>query len=132
MRVRLIKDFTFEAAHLLPRAPEGHKCRRLHGHSFRLEIAVEGEVDPETGWFLDYGVIASKVEPIRALLDHHYLNEVPGLENATSENLARWMRLARSQRNFRARRFLRLRAARRNALANHRAAAARQLAQRCT
>ena len=91
MRVRLIKDFTFEAAHLLPRAPEGHKCRRLHGHSFRLEIAVEGEVDPETGWFLDYGVIASKVEPIRALLDHHYLNEVPGLENATSENLARWI-----------------------------------------
>lgn len=91
MRVRLTKDFTFEAAHLLPKAPEGHKCRRLHGHSFRIEITVEGEVDPETGWFLDYGKIAAAVDPIRAKLDHYYLNEVPGLPNATSENLARWI-----------------------------------------
>lgn len=91
MRVRLTRAFTFEAAHDLPRAPEGHKCRRLHGHSFRVEVTVEGEVDPETGWFLDYGVIASSVEPIRKRLDHYYLNEIEGLENATSENLARWI-----------------------------------------
>ena len=91
MRVRLTKDFTFEAAHLLPKAPEGHKCRRLHGHSFRVEITVEGDVDPETGWFLDYGVIGGLVDPIRAQLDHYYLNEVKGLANATSENLARWI-----------------------------------------
>jgi 6-pyruvoyltetrahydropterin/6-carboxytetrahydropterin synthase len=91
MRVRLTRDFAFEAAHLLPKAPEGHKCRRLHGHSFRVEVTVEGEVDPETGWFLDYGVMAAAVEPVRAKLDHYYLNEVPGLENATSENLARWI-----------------------------------------
>jgi 6-pyruvoyltetrahydropterin/6-carboxytetrahydropterin synthase len=91
VRVRLTRDFTFEAAHLLPKAPEGHKCRRLHGHSFRVEIAVEGEVDPETGWFIDYGVIAGLVDPIKVQLDHYYLNEVPGLTNATSENLARWI-----------------------------------------
>ncbi|TMQ61409.1 MAG: 6-carboxytetrahydropterin synthase QueD [Candidatus Eisenbacteria bacterium] len=91
MRVRLTRDFTFEAAHLLPKAPEGHKCRRLHGHSFRVEVTVEGEADPETGWFLDYAVIRDSIEPIRALLDHYYLNEVPGLANATSENLAHWI-----------------------------------------
>src|SRR6185295_14311911 len=81
MRVKLTRDFTFEAAHLLPKAPEGHKCRRLHGHSFRVEIMVEGEVDPKTGWFLDYGEITALVDPIRMKLDHYYLNEVPGLEN---------------------------------------------------
>ena len=91
MRVRLTRDFTFEAAHLLPKAPEGHKCRRLHGHSFRVEVCVEGEVDPATGWLLDYGEIRRLVEPLRAQLDHYYLNEVKGLENATSENLAWWI-----------------------------------------
>lgn len=91
MKVRLTRGFTFEAAHRLPRAPEGHKCRRLHGHSFRVEITVEGAVDPETGWFLDYGVMKEAVEPIRRELDHYYLNEIAGLENPTSENLARWI-----------------------------------------
>jgi 6-pyruvoyltetrahydropterin/6-carboxytetrahydropterin synthase len=91
MRVKLTRDFTFEAAHLLPKAPEGHKCRRLHGHSFRVEIMVEGEVDPKTGWFLDYGEITAAIEPIRVRLDHYYLNEISGLENATSEHLARWI-----------------------------------------
>jgi 6-pyruvoyltetrahydropterin/6-carboxytetrahydropterin synthase len=91
MRVRLSRDFRFEAAHLLPNAPEGHKCRRLHGHSYRVEVAVEGEVEPETGWLIDYGVIAQLVDPIRASLDHFYLNEIAGLENATSEILAKWI-----------------------------------------
>lgn len=91
MKVSLTRDFTFEAAHLLPNAPEGHKCRRLHGHSFRVEVVVEGEVDPRTGWFLDYGVIRDAVEPLRKQLDHYYLNEIAGLENPTSENLAAWL-----------------------------------------
>ena len=91
MRVRLSRDFTFESAHVLPKAPEGHKCRRLHGHSFQAEVVVEGEVDPETGWFLDFGVIHAQIEPLRAKLDHSYLNEIPGLENPTSEHLARWI-----------------------------------------
>lgn len=91
MKVRLVREFTFEAAHLLPNAPEGHRCRRLHGHSYRVEIAVEGDVDPATGWFLDYGVIRGQVEPLRQRLDHYYLNEIAGLDNPTSENLARWL-----------------------------------------
>ena len=91
MRVRLTRDFTFEAAHLLPKAPAGHKCLRLHGHSFRVEVQVEGEVDPETGWLLDYGDIKDAIEPIRLQLDHYYLNEIRGLENATSENLCGWI-----------------------------------------
>ena len=91
MRVRLTRDFTFEAAHLLPRAPEGHKCRRLHGHSFRVEVVVEGEVDPISGWLVDYGEIKDVVEPIRLRLDHYYLNEIAGLDNPTSENLSAWI-----------------------------------------
>jgi 6-pyruvoyltetrahydropterin/6-carboxytetrahydropterin synthase len=91
MKIRLVREFGFEAAHHLPQAPQGHKCRRLHGHSFRVEIAVEGEVDPVTGWFLDYGVIREKVEPIRLELDHYCLNDVAGLENPTSEHVARWI-----------------------------------------
>ncbi len=91
MRVALSRDFRFEAAHLLPAAPEGHKCRRLHGHSYLVEITVEGEVDPATGWFLDYGLLRDLVEPLRQQLDHRYLNEIAGLENPTSELLARWL-----------------------------------------
>lgn len=91
MKVRLTREFTFEAAHHLPRAPEGHKCRRLHGHSFRVEVTVEGDVDPATGWFLDYGVIRDAVDPVRSKLDHYCLNDIEGLSNPTSEELCRWI-----------------------------------------
>jgi 6-pyruvoyltetrahydropterin/6-carboxytetrahydropterin synthase len=91
MHVRLVHEFRFEAAHRLPRVPEGHKCARLHGHSFKVELAVSGAVDPRTGWFVDYGEILKLWEPLYAVLDHHYLNEVPGLENPTSEILAKWI-----------------------------------------
>jgi 6-pyruvoyltetrahydropterin/6-carboxytetrahydropterin synthase len=91
MRVELRRKYRFSAAHHLPRAPEGHKCRRLHGHSYEVEVAVRGTVDPETGWLLDYGAIDEQVGPIIAELDHTTLNEVPGLENATSEILCAWL-----------------------------------------
>jgi 6-pyruvoyltetrahydropterin/6-carboxytetrahydropterin synthase len=91
VNVRLVRSVNFEAAHRLPRVPEGHKCARLHGHSFRLEIAVVGPVDPVTGWFVDYAVIDDAWAPLHEQLDHRYLNEVVGLENPTSENLARWV-----------------------------------------
>lgn len=91
MKVRLTKTFRFEAAHDLPTFPEGHKCRRLHGHSFRFDVAVEGEVDEAMGYLIDYGELKRVVNPIVTLLDHHYLNEIPGLENSTSENLSRWL-----------------------------------------
>lgn len=89
--VELIKEFRFEAAHRLPMVPEGHKCARLHGHSFRFEIHVRGPVDPRSGWLIDYGEISEAVRPVRKELDHQYLNEIPGLENPTSEVLAAWI-----------------------------------------
>lgn len=88
--MEIYREFTFEAAHRLPRVPEGHKCGRLHGHSYRLEVHVQGDVDPGTGWLMDFADIKAAVAPVVAELDHRYLNELPGLENPTSENLARW------------------------------------------
>lgn len=91
MRIRLAKSFSFEAAHFLPSFPEGHKCRRMHGHSFRVEVVVEGDLDRAKGYLVDYGDIARAVEPLHAALDHRVLNEVPGLANPTSEMVAVWI-----------------------------------------
>jgi 6-pyruvoyltetrahydropterin/6-carboxytetrahydropterin synthase len=91
MQVRLVHEFRFEAAHRLPHVPDGHKCARLHGHSFRVELAIEGPVNPATGWFMDFGDLYRLWQPIHDTLDHHYLNEVPGLENPTSEILSRFI-----------------------------------------
>jgi len=91
MFVRLSKSFHFEAAHDLPTFPDGHKCRRLHGHSFRFDVIVEGEVDPAKDYLIDYGDIRKAGEPIVRQLDHYYLNEVEGLSNPTSEVLAKWI-----------------------------------------
>ncbi|HGS8136264.1 TPA: 6-carboxytetrahydropterin synthase QueD [Pseudomonas aeruginosa] len=89
--MELFKEFTFESAHRLPHVPEGHKCGRLHGHSFRVAIHIEGEVDPHTGWIRDFAEIKAIFKPIYEQLDHNYLNDIPGLENPTSENLCRWI-----------------------------------------
>ena len=88
--VELVKEFRFEAAHYLPNLPDGHKCRRMHGHSFCGEIAVRGPVDPVTGWLIDFGDLKRAVDPIVERLDHDLLNEIEGLENPTSELLAIW------------------------------------------
>jgi len=90
-RVQLVRGFTFEAAHRLPHVPEGHKCARLHGHSYRIELTCAGEVDPHTGWLVDFSEIKRAFEPVRVALDHHYLNDLEGLENPTAENLACWI-----------------------------------------
>ena len=89
--MELRKTFQFEAAHLLPHLPEAHKCRRLHGHSFTAEIVVEGDCDSKLGWVLDYADITAAFKPIWEQLDHRYLNDVDGLENPTSENIAVWI-----------------------------------------
>ncbi len=91
MRVRLTKTFGFEAAHFLPTFPQGHKCRRMHGHSFRVDVVVEGEVDPAKGYLINYGDLKKVAEPVLTQLDHYCLNEIEGLENPTSENLAKWL-----------------------------------------
>jgi 6-pyruvoyltetrahydropterin/6-carboxytetrahydropterin synthase len=89
--MEIFREFTFEAAHRLPHVPDGHKCARLHGHSYRVEVHIRGEVGADTGWVMDFGDLAMAFQPLREQLDHHYLNEVPGLENPTSEILARWI-----------------------------------------
>jgi len=89
--VDIFRIFTIEAAHRLPNVPVGHKCARLHGHSFRIELHVSGEVDAHTGWVMDFAELKQLFQPIYDQLDHHYLNDIPGLENPTSENLARWI-----------------------------------------
>ncbi len=90
-QVDLTKEFTFEAAHRLPQAPPGHQCARLHGHSFRVRVTVRGPVPPDTGWLMDFADIQRAFAPLREQLDHQYLNEIPGLENPSSENIARWI-----------------------------------------
>lgn len=89
--MEIYKAFTIEAAHRLPNLPESHKCYRLHGHSFKIEVHVTGEVDQKTGWIMDFADISAAFKPLFERLDHHYLNEIEGLENPTSENLARWI-----------------------------------------
>ncbi len=89
--IQLTKEFAFEAAHHLPAVPNGHKCRRLHGHSYKIVVTVTGPMDEKLGWILDLGEISTAFKPLMDQLDHRYLNEVPGLENPTSENLALWI-----------------------------------------
>jgi 6-pyruvoyltetrahydropterin/6-carboxytetrahydropterin synthase len=89
--MEIYKEFTFEAAHLLPNVPPGHKCGRLHGHSFRVEVHVAGPLDATLGWVMDYADIKALVRPVIKRLDHYYLNDIPGLENPTSEVIARWL-----------------------------------------
>ena len=89
--MEIFREFNFEAAHRLPNAPPGHKCLRLHGHSFRCEVHVLGPVDPHYGWVLDFGELKAAVAPVLDQLDHQYLNDIAGLENPTSESLARWI-----------------------------------------
>ncbi|SOD63571.1 6-pyruvoyltetrahydropterin/6-carboxytetrahydropterin synthase [Streptomyces zhaozhouensis] len=89
--MEIFREFTFEAAHRLPNVPEGHKCARLHGHSYKVIVHVEAPVDPESGWVMDFGDLKKGFKPLEAQLDHYYLNDIEGLENPTSEVLARWI-----------------------------------------
>lgn len=87
----IYKIFTFEAAHHLPNVPEGHKCKRLHGHSFEVTLTVTGPVDDTSGWVIDFADVKAAFKPTLDRLDHYYLNDIKGLENPTSENIARWI-----------------------------------------
>lgn len=91
MRVRLAKTFGFEAAHWLPSFPAGHKCRRMHGHSFKVDVVVEGEIPKGQHHLIDFGEIRQAIQPVEDELDHRCLNEIAGLENPTSEVLAKWL-----------------------------------------
>jgi 6-pyruvoyltetrahydropterin/6-carboxytetrahydropterin synthase len=89
--MEIYKEFSFEAAHLLPNVPAGHKCGRLHGHSFFVKLYVSGPVNSETGWIMDFSEIKQAFKPVYDQLDHYYLNDIDGLDNPTSENLAIWI-----------------------------------------
>lgn len=91
MIMEIYKEFSFEAAHLLPKVPAGHKCGRLHGHSFYVKIYVRDILNTNTGWIMDFADLKTAFKPIYDRLDHYYLNDIPGLENPTSENLAVWI-----------------------------------------
>jgi len=91
MNVRLVREFRFEAAHRLNNVPDGHRCGKLHGHSYQLEITLEGPIDLQSGWLIDFGEIDAVWRPIYDQLDHSLLNELPGLENTTCELLTKWL-----------------------------------------
>ncbi len=91
MRARLTKDFRFEAAQTLPNLPGDHKCKRMHGHSFKLEITIEGEINPAIGWIYDHAEITGAMKPLMEQFDHGYLNDIEGLENPTIELMAAWL-----------------------------------------
>jgi 6-pyruvoyltetrahydropterin/6-carboxytetrahydropterin synthase len=88
--MKLYKEFTFEAAHKLPLVSKDHKCFQLHGHSFKARIYVQGPVN-EMGWVMDFAELKKICKPWIEVLDHSYLNEIEGLENPTSENIAVWL-----------------------------------------
>jgi 6-pyruvoyltetrahydropterin/6-carboxytetrahydropterin synthase len=89
--MEIFKQFSIEAAHWLPNVPPGHKCARMHGHSFQIQVHVSGPVDPKLGWVMDFAEIKAAFALVEGEIDHRCLNEVEGLENPTSENLARWL-----------------------------------------
>ncbi|MBN1653878.1 MAG: 6-carboxytetrahydropterin synthase QueD [Deltaproteobacteria bacterium] len=91
MRTEISKTYRIEAAHRLPRVAQEHKCYRLHGHSFQITLRIQGDIDPKFDWIVDFGEIDQAWKPIHDAIDHRYLNEIPGLENPTSEILAEWI-----------------------------------------
>ena len=89
--MRIYKEFTFEAAHFLPSAPEGHPNARIHGHSFRVRITVDGEPDSETGLLIHFDDLKTALDDLRGTLDHNFLNNIEGLENPTLELISKWL-----------------------------------------
>ncbi|MDQ0392679.1 6-carboxytetrahydropterin synthase QueD [Labrys monachus] len=89
--MKITQAFTFEAAHRLPNVPPTHRCSRMHGHSYRVELCLQGPVDPHTGFVVDFFDVEAAFGPLLARLDHHCLNEIEGLANPTAENIAVWI-----------------------------------------
>lgn len=90
-KVEIFKEFTVDSAHSLPHVPEDHKCRRVHGHTYHIRVVLEAPLHPTLGWVADFADIKKAFEPVKEALDHHYLNDIPGLENPTAEHIAIWV-----------------------------------------
>lgn len=91
MKFELKQHFQIESARFLPQLPKSHPCARLHGHSFKIILTLTGDLDPNLGWVIDYNEIQAKMKPLLEQIDHRVLNEVEGLQNPTSELLAKWI-----------------------------------------
>ncbi len=89
--MEIFKEFTFDSAHWLPFVPDDHKCRRMHGHTYIVRLYLQGELHPTLGWVTDFADIKAAWKPLEQQLDHRLLNDIPGLENPTAENLALWI-----------------------------------------
>ncbi len=89
--MEIFKQFTFDSAHYLPNVPLGHKCRGMHGHTYKLVLYLEGELDEQFGWVMDFAELKNIVEPVVNSIDHRILNDIPGLENPTCEMVAQWL-----------------------------------------
>lgn len=89
--MEIYKEFSIDAAHFLPGVPQGHKCGKLHGHTFKVKIFVSGKKCEKSGWIIDFGDLKQVFQMIHDELDHSFLNEIKGLENPTSENIACWI-----------------------------------------
>jgi 6-pyruvoyltetrahydropterin/6-carboxytetrahydropterin synthase len=87
----IYKQLTFDAAHFLPHVPETHKCKNIHGHTYHLTFYVDGELDKNLGWIIDYSDLKEIIQPVIDKVDHHFLNEIPGLENPTCEIISIWL-----------------------------------------
>ncbi|MCA0427408.1 MAG: 6-carboxytetrahydropterin synthase QueD [Bacteroidetes bacterium] len=89
--MQIFKQFTFDSAHFLPNVPDGHKCKEIHGHTYRVIFYFEGELNPELGWVMDFGDLKQVLEPTIKRIDHKLMNNIPGLENPTCERIAIWL-----------------------------------------
>ena len=89
--MEIYKEFSFDSAHFLPHVPEGHKCRNMHGHTYRLKVFIEGQPDPKLGWIMDYKELKDALSGVIEQLDHRLINDIPGLENPTAENITIWI-----------------------------------------
>ena len=90
-KVEIFKEFTIDCAHSLPNVPDGHKCKNVHGHTYRIKVVIEGELHPKYGWVLDFAVMKEAFHEIKETLDHKYLNDIEGLENPTAEIISIWV-----------------------------------------
>jgi 6-pyruvoyltetrahydropterin/6-carboxytetrahydropterin synthase len=89
--MEIYKEFSFDSAHFLPNVPDGHKCKEMHGHTYRLKVFIQGELDPKLGWIMDFKELKEALLPVIEALDHKLINNVPGLENPTAENITVWI-----------------------------------------
>ena len=89
--MQIYKEFSFDSAHFLPNVPDGHKCKNMHGHTYRLKVVIEGQPDPHFGWIMDFKELKDALTPVIDQLDHKVINDIKGLENATAENITIWI-----------------------------------------